>query len=132
MCSVQISLLVVTFPSHTSRTSTLKQSTKEFKPHARTHHIIVIVNIVIIATMSLCHSLMSHATLILYLSRIHANTVHFLNVMCTLVATYVILESLEFTLDIIHYFKKTMSWAEILDRPVHFFPVFPMCSLNRP
>ena len=99
MCSVQISLLMVTFPSHTSRTSTLKQSTKEFKPHARTHHIIVIVNIVIIATMSLCHSLMSRATLILYLSRIHSNTVNLLNVMCTLVATYVILESLEFTLN---------------------------------
>ena len=66
MCLVKISLLVVTFPSHTSQISTLKQSTKEFKPHARTHHIVIIVNIIIMAMLTLWYSLMSHATLILY------------------------------------------------------------------
>ena len=52
MCSVQISLLV-TFPSYISWVFTLKYSTKEFKPHARTHHVVIIV---IIAVLTLCDS----------------------------------------------------------------------------
>jgi hypothetical protein len=49
MCLVKISLIVVTTPSHVSQTLTLKQVTKEFKPYARTHHVIIIV---IIATLT--------------------------------------------------------------------------------
>jgi hypothetical protein len=39
---------------------------KEFKPHDRTHHDVIIVIIVIIVMLTLCYSKMSHATLILY------------------------------------------------------------------
>ena len=61
MFSLQISLLVVTFPSHISWILTLKCSTKEFKPHVHMHHVVIIVIIVIIA-MVLFHNV----TLILY------------------------------------------------------------------
>jgi hypothetical protein len=54
MLSVQISLLIVTFPSHISLVSTLKQATKELKPHAHTHHVVMIVTIVINAMLTLC------------------------------------------------------------------------------
>ena len=39
--------------------------TKEFKPHTRTHHIVIIVIIGIIAMLTLCYSIMSSATLVL-------------------------------------------------------------------
>ena len=55
--------LVVTFPSCISQVLTLRYSTKKFKPHAYTHHT---VTLVIIAMSTLCHSIVSHATLILY------------------------------------------------------------------
>jgi hypothetical protein len=63
MCSILISLLVVTFPSHISWVLTLMKSTKEFKPHARTNHIVIFV---IIAMLILYNSMTSHATIILY------------------------------------------------------------------
>jgi hypothetical protein len=60
-----MSLFVDTFPSHMSHVLTLKQSTKEYKPHARMHHVLIVVIIVIIAMLTLCYSIMSHTTLIL-------------------------------------------------------------------
>ena len=63
MCLVQISLLVLIFSSHTSWVLTLKQSTKEIKPQARTHYVVVIV---IIAMLTLFYSIMSNDTSILY------------------------------------------------------------------
>jgi len=50
MYIVQIFLLVVTFTSQISQVLTLKSFTKEFKPHACTYHvvIIVIINITIV------------------------------------------------------------------------------------
>ena len=65
------------------------RSTKEFKPHACTHHVFILV---IIAMLTLCYSIMSLATLILYC---HINIAGLLNIMCTLVATGMILGSLE-------------------------------------
>ena len=63
MCSVQISLLVVTFPSHISWVLTSKESTKEFKPYAPTHHVVVIV---ITSRLTSCYSITSQTTLIFY------------------------------------------------------------------
>ena len=48
------------FPSHISQVLTIKWTTKEFKQHAHTHHI------VIIAMLTLCYSIMLYATLILF------------------------------------------------------------------
>ena len=42
----------------------MKESIEEFKPHSHTHRVGIIVITVIIATLSLCHSMMPHATLI--------------------------------------------------------------------
>ena len=39
---------------------------QEFKPHACTHHVVIIVINVINAMLILCYSIMSHATLILF------------------------------------------------------------------
>ena len=50
MFLVWILLLVIMFPSHISWGSSLKLIIKEFKPHARTHHIDIIV-----ITIILCH-----------------------------------------------------------------------------
>ena len=40
--------------------------TKEFKPHTHMHYVVIIVIIAIIAMLTLCYSIMSHATLILF------------------------------------------------------------------
>ena len=99
MFSVQISFLIVTFASHVSWVSTLKQSTKDFKPHARTHHVVIVVII--------CHyccnvDFVLFRNVIRYidslLSCIHVNTTHLLNITCTLVDMCVILWRLECTL----------------------------------
>ena len=45
--------------------------------------------------LTLCYSIISHATLIPFLLCIHANTTKLLNTKCTLVATSMILRSLE-------------------------------------
>ena len=45
---------------------TFKQTTKELKPHAHTPHVVITVIIVITAMLTLCHSIMSHATLNLF------------------------------------------------------------------
>ena len=52
--------------SHISHVLIFKRTTKEFRPHAQTHHIVIIVIVVIIAMPTLCHSIMSHATLIIF------------------------------------------------------------------
>jgi hypothetical protein len=72
------------------------QFTKEFTPHAHMHHVVIIVIIIIIAKLTLCHSIMSHATLIPYYQCIHVKTTKLIYMTCTLVATNVILFSLEF------------------------------------
>ena len=59
MFSASISLLIATIPSHTRQVSALKWTTKDFKPHSRTHHVVTI------AELTLCDSIMSHATLLL-------------------------------------------------------------------
>ena len=60
VCSDQISLLVVTFPLIYCG---FWQSTEEFKPRARTHHVVVIV---IIAMSTSCYFEMSRVIIILY------------------------------------------------------------------
>ena len=45
---------------------TLKQSAKEFKPHTHMHHVVINAINVIIAMLTLCYSIMSHAKPILY------------------------------------------------------------------
>ena len=63
-------------------------------PHTRTHHIVIIV---IVAMLTLCDSLdITHYTKSL-IPRIHVNTANFLTIMCTLVATCLILGTLECT-----------------------------------
>ena len=48
---------------HISRVLTLKQTIKVFKPHVRTHQVVIIVIIVI---LTLCYFIMSKATLIIF------------------------------------------------------------------
>ena len=57
-----ISFLVITCPSHISHVLKLTKTIKEFKPHARMHHVVIVV---IIVTLTLYSSITSHATLIL-------------------------------------------------------------------
>ena len=57
-------LLFVTFPSHILWVLTLHNLPETFKPFARTHNVVIIVIIVVIAMLTLCYSIMSHATLI--------------------------------------------------------------------
>jgi hypothetical protein len=80
MFLVQISLLVLTFPSHISQILTLKYSSKEFKLGVHMHHVVIIVIIV----MVLFHNVTCYTNYIL--SRIHVTTTYRLNIMCTLVA----------------------------------------------
>ena len=87
---------MVTFPSQMSWVLTLKNSIREFKPHARTLHATIIV---IIAMLTLCYPIMSHATLILYY---HASMLTLLTLLiscaqCSLLATSMILRRLECT-----------------------------------
>jgi hypothetical protein len=59
-------------------------------------HIVIIVLIVSRTMLALDYSIMSHATLFYFiLSCIHVDTTNLLNVMCILVATIVILRSIE-------------------------------------
>ena len=65
---------------------------KKFKPHVRTHHILIIV---LIAMLTLSYSIMSHAYNNSLLSHIHVNSTNLINITCTLVATSMKLERLE-------------------------------------
>ena len=94
MCSVQISLLFVTFPSHIPCVLTLKQSTKEFKPHAHVHHDVIIDYVFFRTVMCYIDSL---------LTCIHINTANLLNIMCTLVATCMKSRRLECTCTTLKY-----------------------------
>ena len=60
ICSVYISLLVVTFPFQLSHILTSKQSTEVFKPDTCTHHVVIIV---IIIVLTLYYSIMCHKLL---------------------------------------------------------------------
>ena len=53
----------IKFLSRISQVLTLKQSIQNFQLHTRTHHIDIIV---IIVVLTLCYSIISHSTLILY------------------------------------------------------------------
>ena len=65
----------------------LKWSAKEFKPNAHMHHVVIII----FTKLTLCYSIISHATLLLY-HHTPMLTLHYLyNITCTLVATGVIL-----------------------------------------
>ena len=88
-------LLVVTFPSHMPWVLTIQYSTKEFKPHTRTHHVVIIVLVVIIAMLTLCYSITSHVTLILFYHAFMLILHNSLIITCTLVVTSMILRSVE-------------------------------------
>jgi hypothetical protein len=55
--------------------------------HSRTHHVVIIVFIVIDAMLTWCYSIMSHATLFLFLPCIYVNHTKLFNITCTLVTT---------------------------------------------
>ena len=59
-----ISLLVITFPFHIWWVLTLQPTTKEFKPHICTYHVVIIVINLIFVMLTLCYSNMSCVTLI--------------------------------------------------------------------
>ena len=63
MCSAWIYFLVVTCPSYISRVLTLKSSTKEFKPHALPHQVVIYCHCY---NVDFVLFIMSHTTLILY------------------------------------------------------------------
>jgi hypothetical protein len=86
-CPIQISLLVVTFTSHISWVLRLKYSTKEFKLNTYTYYVVIIV---IIAMQTSCYSTMSHTTLMLYY-----HSLNLLNIICTSIASDMILWRLE-------------------------------------
>ena len=57
-----------------------------------------VVTVVIIAMLTLCYSIMSHATRISLLLLMHVSTIDLLTIICTLVATSMILGRLGCTL----------------------------------
>ena len=59
--------------------------------------------------LTLCYCMMSRATFILFLSCIHANTTQVVNILCTLVATSVILWSLKCVIMFLKFPQKKMS-----------------------
>ena len=74
---------------------TIKYSTKDFKPHACMHHVVIIViycHYCRLTFMLFCNITCCINSL---LSRIHVNTANLLNITCTLVAVGVILGRLE-------------------------------------
>jgi hypothetical protein len=90
------------FPSHISWILTFKKTTQEFKSRACMHHVVIIVNIVIIAVVTLCYSIMSHVTLVLFY---HASMLTPQNSFISqhLVATSVILWSVQESTSIYSY-----------------------------
>ena len=93
MFTVETPLLVVTFPSYVIWVLTLKQTTKELKPHTHTswcHHFNN-VNFVVF------HNITYYTNPLL--SRIHVNITQLPNITHTLVGTSIILRSLLCTLD---------------------------------
>ena len=91
MLFVQIALHVLTFLSHVPNVLMLNSSTKEFKPQARMHQVVIIVidfhyrNVDFV----LFHNVARYTNSLL--SCIHVNTTYLLNITCTLVATCLIL-----------------------------------------
>ena len=72
---------------------TLKSTTKEFQPHTRTHHVVIVHCHYCNAGFMLFHDVICYTNSLL--SPTHVNTIKILNIMCTLVATSVMLWSLE-------------------------------------
>ena len=140
MFSFQISLLVVMFPSHISWVLTLKLTTKEFKPQACTHHVVIIV---IIAMLTLCASIMSHVTLFFFYHTSMLNITKLFNITCTLVATSVILRGLECTYSLLtklegpsiakldFYFPRSGVWM-IFEAPQSFMVTARGLCAKRP
>jgi hypothetical protein len=54
------------FPPIYQKVWTLMYPNKDSKPHARTHHVVIIINNIIIAMSTLSPSIMSHPTLIVF------------------------------------------------------------------
>ena len=73
----------------------LKQILKEFKPYACKHHTVIILIIIIVASVIILLFHDGTCCSVSLVSRIHDNTTPLLNIMCTLVATSVIIWSLE-------------------------------------
>ena len=72
---------------------TLKSTTREFQPHARTHHVVIVHCHYCNAGFMLFHDVICYTNSLL--SPTHVNTIKILNIMCTLVATSMMLWSLE-------------------------------------
>ena len=89
---LSIPSLLSRFPLVCHKFFTLKQSTEEFRPHARMHHVVTIV-VVAILVFVLFHNFTSYTNYLLL--RIHTNIAGLLIIMCTLVATCVMLGTLE-------------------------------------
>lgn len=110
------------------------------KAHTQMHQVIIII--VIIAPVTLCYFIMSHATTNSLLSRTHVNTTHLLNTTCTLVAVGVILGRLVcrrrwvFTLrGTILTSKRTMRlslWVPIHPTSLPLWPRISFDSLRHP
>ena len=65
------------------RVLTLKQTTRELKPHARVHDVVTIVIITIISMLTLYYFAMSHATLIWSLEKYLVRTTIYRTTNCT-------------------------------------------------
>ena len=106
MFVVQISLLIVTFPSLISQNLSLMQTIKEVNPpshrtvcqYVKCHLILILLFMPLVDCWSRplkcctsCYSIVSHAALI------HVNSTKLRNITCTSVATGMILRSLECT-----------------------------------
>jgi hypothetical protein len=89
MCSVGVSLHVVTFPSHISQIMTLEQSIKEFGPRARVHHVVIIVVLAMLIFV-LFHNVPRYINPPLL--RIHVNSPCLLHIMYTLVTMCMVVE----------------------------------------
>ena len=74
---------------------TFKCSTQGCKPHAHMHHVVIIVSIIIIAMLTLCCSNNVTRYTGSLLSCIYDNIVDLLNIICTLVATCIIIGRLD-------------------------------------
>ena len=78
-----------------NQVTTFKKSTKEFKPHGYTHHIVLHCNYCHFCNVDfvLFHIVTYDANCLV--SHIHINTTNLLNIMCTLIAMCMILGRLE-------------------------------------
>ena len=79
-----------------------------------THHVIIIVIIVIITILTLCYFKIKHITLIFFYHACMLNTTQLLNITCTLIATSVIVRSLEcITSYLLDWYLKTTPFPKL-------------------